>query len=82
MKKLIIWLMVYKSFLTQIHKPTRITLTSATLVDHIYTNDVLAQSNSDIIINDVADHFGTFIIQTNKQNFYYFWRLQHRFAKI
>ena len=60
--------MVYRSFLTQIHKPTRITLTSATLIDHIYINDIHAQSNSGIIINDVADHFGTFIIKTNKHN--------------
>ena len=66
MKKLLILLMVYRSFLTQIHKPTRITLTSATLIGHIYTNDIHAQSNSGIIINDVADHFGTFIIKTNK----------------
>ena len=55
-----------RSFLTQIHKPTRITLTSATLIDHIYTNDIHAQSDSGIIINDVADHFGTFIMKTNK----------------
>ena len=32
-----------RSFLTHIHKPTRITLTSATLIDHIYTNDIDAR---------------------------------------
>jgi len=37
---------------------TRITYTSATLIDHIITNDITARSVSGIVLNDVADHFG------------------------
>ena len=41
-------------YLPTITKPTRVTPSTATLIDHCYAND--------IIINDVADHFGTFYI--------------------
>ena len=39
-----------------------------TLIDHIYTNNILCTSTSGIIINDVADHFDTFHIANNKPN--------------
>jgi len=45
-----------------ITKPTRVTSSSATLIDHIYSNNISASSKSGIIINNVADHFGTFHI--------------------
>ncbi len=47
-------------FLPIIVKPTRITASSATLIDHIYTNNVTATGHSGIIVTDVSDHFGTF----------------------
>lgn len=47
-------------FLPVITLPTRVTATSATLIDHIYINDTSNVNNSGIIITDVADHFGTF----------------------
>ena len=47
-------------FVPMITKPTRLTHTSATLIDHIYTNCITTKSKSGIILNDVADHFGTF----------------------
>ena len=54
-------------FLPTITKPTRITSTSATLIDHIYTNNITTTGTSGIIITDLADHFGTFYIsQTEK----------------
>jgi len=46
-------------FYQTITKPTRITSTSATLVDHIYTNNI---TTAGIIITDLADRFGTFYI--------------------
>jgi len=49
-------------FLPIIVKPTRITVSSATLLDHIYTNNITATGHSGIIITDVADHFGTFYL--------------------
>jgi len=45
-----------------ITKPTRVTHTSATLIDHIYTNNITGPSKSGIIITDMADHFGVFYI--------------------
>ncbi len=53
-------------FLPLITKPTRICSTSATLIDHILTNDIISPHQSGIIINDVADHFGTFCILHGK----------------
>ena len=53
-------------FLPLISKPTRVTTSSATLIDHMYTNDITSSHNSGIIINDVADHFGTFCIFQGK----------------
>jgi len=47
-------------FVPMITKPTRLTHTSATLIDHIYTNCITTKSKYGIILNDVADHFGTF----------------------
>lgn len=56
-----------RSFLPIITKPTRITPTTATLLDHIYTNKSNIPMISAIIVNDISDHFGTFHIQM-KQN--------------
>lgn len=53
-------------FLPVISKPTRMCASSATLIDHIYTNDVTSVGYSGIIITDVADHFGTFYITRGK----------------
>ena len=47
-------------FLPLITKPTRIAQQSSTLIDHIYSNHNFTSSQSGIIINDVADHYGTF----------------------
>ena len=59
-------------FIPHIHKPTRVTNSSATLIDHIYSNSFHKQCQSGIIITDVADHFGIFYIESNntviKQN--------------
>ncbi len=49
-------------FIPVITLPTRVTPSSATLIDHIYSNDVSSTSSSGIILTDVADHFGTFQI--------------------
>ncbi len=53
-------------FLPIISKPTRVTTSSATLIDHMYTNLITSSYHSGIIINDVADHFGTFCIFKGK----------------
>ena len=56
-----------RGFIPRICKPTRITQSSATVIDHIYTNDICHNSKSGIIITDVADHFGIFHIVQLKQ---------------
>ena len=53
-------------FIPVIVKPTRLSHTSATLIDHIYVNHILNIGKSGILINDVADHFGTFYIQKHR----------------
>ena len=36
--------------------PTRITTTSSTLLDYVYTNNVVGQHKSFILVEDVSDH--------------------------
>jgi len=55
-----------QGFLPLIHKPTRITDYSETLIDHIYSNNLLAKSTSGIIITDLSDHLGIYHIVKNK----------------
>ena len=59
---------ISRGFLPLITKPTRVFPSSATLIDHIYSNNISAQLSSGIIITDVADHFGTFLIVKKKNN--------------
>ncbi len=51
-----------RGFVPLILKPTRITRSSATLIDHIYSNHLPLNSKAGIVINDVADHFGIYPI--------------------
>lgn len=52
-------------FLELISLPTRITHTSATLIDHIYTNDNKNKFESFIITADISDHLPTCTIIHN-----------------
>ncbi len=54
-------------FIPLITKPTRISVTSATLIDHLYSNSITSIGKSGIIITDVADHFGTFFISNGQR---------------
>ena len=44
-----------------IRKPTRITCTSSTLIDNIFTNDVSSKLYIGLIINDITDHLRTIV---------------------
>ena len=58
-----------ESFLPLITKPTRVTHESATLIDHIYSNEKTHDSLTGIIVtDDVADHFGVFHILYGKSH--------------
>ena len=45
--------------------PSRITEYSATLIDNIFTNDLITDKLSGLIINDVSDHLPVFSIIKN-----------------
>ena len=53
-------------FMPMILKPTRISQTSATLIDHIYSNDIFSSSTSGLIVTDVADNLGVFFLVIDK----------------
>ena len=44
-------------FIPAISKPTRVTTSFTTLIDHMYSNLITSSYHSCITINDVADHF-------------------------
>ena len=45
-----------------IDKPTRITSSSATLIDHIISNNVSSETISGISVCDISDHFAVFAV--------------------
>lgn len=45
------------SFLPSIQHPTRITETSATLLDNIFTNNIRYKMKTGIVYSDISDHF-------------------------
>ena len=48
-----------------INKPTRCTINSKTLLDHIYTNNLKYYNFSGIVQYDISDHLPTFIFVHN-----------------
>jgi len=57
---------ITNGFIPVILKPTRVDKSSATLIDHIYTNIIDLPCVSGIITTDVADHFGILYSVKNK----------------
>ena len=53
-------IMLAKSFVHLINRPTRIANNSSTLIDNIFTNS-LELTNSGIIISDISDHFPVYV---------------------
>ena len=49
------------NFIQVINRPTRITDHSATLIDHIYTNQIHNMISCGVITCDISDHLGTYI---------------------
>lgn len=59
-------------FIPCIDRPTRVRPNnrggiSATLIDNIFTNDILAHITSGVMITDLSDHFPVFITQQNSK---------------
>ena len=61
--------MLANSYRPLISKPTRITSTSATLIDHIWVNDISSADHSNvkygIIVSDLSDHLPIYLIRKN-----------------
>ena len=54
---------IRNSIIPLITKPTRVTQTSETIIDHIFTNDFSSQNLlSGVITTDISDHFPIFIV--------------------
>ena len=60
------------SYIPVITKPTRVTATSATLIDHIWSNNLescdRSQLKTGIIVDDLSDHLPIFFIRKSKTN--------------
>ena len=58
--------MFSNSLIPRITKPTRITATTATLIDTICNNDILGEYNQlqGILYSDISDHLPIFILTT------------------
>ena len=62
-------LLTSASFKPLITKPTRITETNATLIDHIWTNDLRNTSlnKSHVILTDITDHLPCVTVVKNSE---------------
>ena len=69
------------SFLPLINKPTRITSSSATIIDNILSNR-LPSPNSGIIYSDISDHLPIFMIMPNQQTNHDSFELNISFRKL
>ena len=50
-----------------IDKPTRITISSETLIDNIFTNELESKLTNGLLINDISDTFPVFTICRYKE---------------
>ena len=48
------------NYLPVLLRPTRVSSTSATMLDHIWTNDLSFVQNSGIVMSNISDHFAVF----------------------
>jgi len=61
-------LMYSHSFIPLITKPTRVCNDSATIIDNIFTNDILCNEDQTqgVLFTDVTDHFPVFVISNHE----------------
>ena len=59
------------NYLPVLLRPTRVTSTSATLLDYIWSNDLFFVKNSGIVMSNISDHFAVFCEYRGKQ--FYKW---------
>ena len=58
--------MFSNSLLSVINRPTRVTTTSATLIDNIFISSWQKEQISGILYTDISDHFPIFVIDVKK----------------
>ena len=76
-------LLVSHGFLPQIINPTRITDTTATVIDNIYTNCFQYSQNSGNILLSISEHFSQFIsVKRNKIDFKNLNIYRHNYSKF
>ena len=67
-----------------VQNPTCVTCSSATLIDHVYTNDIQSNYKCSILLHDTSDHFPllfTVSCVTQKQeNSYHMFRNMSQFV--
>ena len=56
------------SFYPCTHKVTRVSKRSATIIDHIWTNDIRSYKTNGILLSDSSDHFSPFLIFESLSN--------------
>uniref|UniRef100_A0A1A8B5D8 Helentron 4 helitron-like transposon replicase/helicase/endonuclease n=1 Tax=Nothobranchius furzeri TaxID=105023 RepID=A0A1A8B5D8_NOTFU len=54
--------MYSNNLLPLILKPTRITTTTATLIDNVFTNEISRQITAGLLVNDISDHLPVFSV--------------------
>ena len=65
-----IYMLSSQSFYPTINKPTRITESSATLIDNVLTND-LHNHTAGVVISDISDHLPVFLnIDNSREKFH------------
>jgi hypothetical protein len=62
-------MMFSSSFIPLINRPTRVTKTTATLIDNIYTNRFEGECLTGILPVDISDHFAIFHIHYDKNKY-------------
>ena len=57
-------IMYFNGFIPLINRPTRVTAETATIIDHIYSNDLNATRKTiqGILVTDITDHYLYFIL--------------------
>ena len=65
---------IVKSFVNQLYdhcffpsilNPTRVSQSSATLIDNIWNNDIVGNYTSGIVLSDISDHYIVFLLSKN-----------------
>ena len=67
-----------------VQNPTRVTCSSATVIDHVYTNDIQSNFKCSILLHNTSEHFSLLFdiscVTQNQENTYHMFRNMSRFV--